>query len=59
MPPSVSQSVAAKVSFARMLRDLISRYNNDGGGKMQQMERDLEELLASYVALSSTAAKRP
>ena len=31
----------------RMLRDLISRYNSDGGGKMQQMERDLEELCNS------------
>ncbi|CAE7802430.1 ylyB [Symbiodinium sp. CCMP2456] len=27
-----------------MLRDLISRYNSDGGGKMQQMERDLEDV---------------
>eukprot|EP00439_Symbiodinium_sp_Y106_P040590 s3070_g4.t8 len=30
--------------LARMLRDLISRYNSDGGGKMQQMERDLEDV---------------
>ena len=37
-----------------MLRDLISRYNSDGGGKMQQMERDLEEL----VVLGSTDCAR-
>ena len=25
-----------------MLRDLIMRYNSDGGGRVQQVERDLE-----------------
>mmetsp|Transcript_26780 Transcript_26780/g.50376 ORF Transcript_26780/g.50376 Transcript_26780/m.50376 type:complete len:216 (+) Transcript_26780:85-732(+) len=30
--------------LARMLRDLIARYNKDGGSKVQQMERDLEDV---------------
>ncbi|CAJ1397221.1 unnamed protein product [Effrenium voratum] len=28
----------------RMLRDLINRYNSEGGGRVQQMERDLEDV---------------
>lgn len=41
---SLSRRSNREVELARMLRDLIMRYNSDGGGRVQQVERDLEDV---------------
>ncbi|CAK9023167.1 unnamed protein product [Durusdinium trenchii] len=42
---AVSRRSNREVELARMLRDLIMRYNmENGGGRVEQVERDLEEV---------------